>query len=304
MPRPLRFLPHTTLVWRDPSTVQIGVERAYVVLHEVSAFDERFVWAVAAGLGDGGVGAILAQIGGERGSADRLVARLEPALDPRPTEGQPALSVLLHGAGPIADDAGRLLQAEGVPVRLAADPLPARRAAAPGAPVLGLLVGGLALDPVTASSWVRDDLSHLLVRTGDRSVRIGPLVIPGRTACSRCLHLTAGDVDAAWPAIAGQLSGRPVVIPRPLVIRESATVAVRRLLDAASVISSRREADPDHAALVTRIDLESGAVTQGRSRPHPDCGCAALPGTCSADARLLGPARSDSTRDGDVLERG
>jgi bacteriocin biosynthesis cyclodehydratase domain-containing protein len=298
MPRPLRFRPHTALVWRDPSTVQIGVERAYVVLHAVSAFDEQFVWAIANGLGDGGVGAILAQIGGERAEADRLVARLEPALDPRPTHAVPAFSVLLHGVGPIADDVGRLLQAEGLSVRLAADP--AWRAPAPGSPLVGVLVGGLALDPVIASSWSRDDLPHLLVRTGDRSVRIGPLVIPGRSACSRCLHLAAGDVDRAWPAIAGQLSVRPVVSPRPLVVRESATTTVRRLIDSTAAIASPLRAEPDRVSRITRIDLETGSVTQGRARPHPDCGCAVLPGTCSADARLLGPARSGSTRDGGV----
>lgn len=304
MPRPLRFPPHTAVVWRDPATLQIGVERAYVVLHDVSAFDETFVWAVAHGLGDGGVDAILAQTGGDRVDAARLVALLEPALDRRPTHAPPGFAVLLAGGGPLADDIGRLLQSEGLPVHTAVDPAGPVRLDPRSPPAVGVLVGGPAPDPVTASDWMRGDLPHLLVRTGDRSVRIGPLVVPGLTACTRCLHLAAGDADSAWPAIAGQLSTRPVARPRPLVLREAAAAAVRRLLDSEPLVSGRGEADADSAGTVLRIDLETGRITTMSTRPHSDCGCAVLPGICSADARLLGPARSDSTTDGGVRARG
>jgi hypothetical protein len=80
--------------------------------------------------------------------------------------------------------------------------------------------------------------------------------------------------------------------------------SAQRLIDSTAAIASPSRADPDRVSLITRIDLETGSVTQGRARPHPDCGCAVLPGTCSADARLLGPARSGSTRDGGVPGRG
>lgn len=48
------------------------------------------------------------------------------------------------------------------------------------------------LDPM-----VRDGLPHLLVTLGDGGARLGPLVVPGRTACLRCLdaHHAATDPD-------------------------------------------------------------------------------------------------------------
>ena len=81
------------------------------------------------------------------------------------------------------------------------------------------------------SEWLRRDVPHVLVRVGDRSVRVGPVVVPGVTACARCLHLHDGDRDRAWPAIAGQLAARPVVAPPLLVLREAAVRTVRRVLE-------------------------------------------------------------------------
>src|ERR1700733_14635490 len=37
---------------------------------------------------------------------------------------------------------------------------------------------------------------------------VGPLVIPGRTACLRCLDLTRAERDPAWPLILAKLEGR------------------------------------------------------------------------------------------------
>lgn len=302
-PLPLRFAPAASVVWRDPTTLQIGVERVSVILHDVTATEESFVWAVAGGLGDGGVSAVLAHTGGDRLEAESLVDRLQPALEAPHDDRTAEVGVLLAGRGAVRDDIGRLLHAEGLSVVV---PDPDDPLAWNAGRAVGVLVGGLALDPGVSSAWTRHDLPHLLVRTGDRSVRVGPLVVPGVTACARCLHLEAGDADRAWPAIAGQLSIRPPHDPRPLVVREAALRAVRRLLSWASTpaVGERSgEASAAHVeglaadlGLVTRIDLRTGAVTTTSSRPHPDCGCAVLPGTCSADARLLGPDPSGSTR--------
>jgi hypothetical protein len=338
------------VVWRDPSSLQIGVEHVHAVVDRVTTGQAAFLAAVSAGRGDGGVAAVVAQVGCDPAEAAELVGALGSVvladaaaeLDPR---RRPV--VRLAGTGPLVDDVGRLLESASLGVVLE-DPESA--AAAPGSGSaadrrgragetssspstsprarraarrprsgregvhVGVLVGGLVPDPVVSAEWLRRDVPHLLVRVGDRSVRVGPVVVPGVTACARCLHLHDGDRDSAWPALAGQLVTLPVPPPPLLVARDAAVRTARRALQLARSTeaawasettaagdgdsSALREGDPDvpQPAEVVRIDLESLEVSSSVVRPHPDCGCGAPPGTGSAGARRPGPARSVPTR--------
>ncbi|WAC52840.1 hypothetical protein [Frigoribacterium sp. SL97] len=50
---PLVLDPRIPVVWRDPSTLQVGVDRPTLVLSPVSRLDERVVAALASGHGAG-----------------------------------------------------------------------------------------------------------------------------------------------------------------------------------------------------------------------------------------------------------
>jgi hypothetical protein len=353
-PSPLRLPSRAPVIWRDPSSLQIGVEHVHAVVDRVTTGQAAFLAAVSAGRGDGGVAAVVAQVGCDPAEAAELVGALGSVvladaaaeLDPR---RRPV--VRLAGTGPLVDEVGRLLESASLGVVLedresaAAAPGPrpaadrrgragetsssststsprARRAArrprsAREGVHVGVLVGGLVPDPVVSAEWLRRDVPHLVVRVGDRSVRVGPVVVPGVTACARCLHLHDGDRDSAWPALAGQLVTLPVPPPPLLVARDAAVRTARRALQLARSAeaawasettvagdgdssSSSREGDPDpdvpQPGEVVRIDLESLEVSSSVVRPHPDCGCGAPPGTGSAGARRPGPARSAPTR--------
>lgn len=49
---------------------------------------------------------------------------------------------------------------------------------------------------------------HLPARIRDGSGLIGPLVLPGRTVCLRCVDLTRCDWDPGWPYLAAQMVTR------------------------------------------------------------------------------------------------
>ncbi len=116
---------------------------------------------------------------------------------------------------------------------------------------------------VPARALMADDSAHLVVTSAGGTVTVGPLVLPGITACTVCeaLHRTEHDPD--WPAVAIQCAARR---PRP-----SALVA------------------PLAGALVAREAvalLQGGAARRWRAgqdgveplapvAPHPDCGCGA-----------------------------
>lgn len=307
---PLRLPARAPVVWRDPSSLQIGVEHVHVVVDRVTAGQAEFLAAVSAGHGAGGISAVVVQVGCDRSEALDLVRRLGPVLLSGPS-AQLALTprpvVRLAGRGALADEVGRLLESCGLGVLLEDGESAASAASTPGRgrvdgarQHVGVVVGGLALDPVVVSEWLRRDVPHVLVRVGDRSVRVGPVVVPGVTACARCLHLHDGDRDRAWPAVAGQLAALPVAAPPLLVLRDAAVRTVRRVLAATTSLAGGdgggRVGGSDPAEVV-RIDLDTYEVSSSVVRPHPDCGCGAPPGTGSVDARRPGPGRSAPTRD-------
>jgi hypothetical protein len=54
---------------------------------------------------------------------------------------------------------------------------------------------------------LRAGVPHLAAAASEAIGVVGPLVLPGRTACLRCLDLTRAERDPAWPLILAQLTG-------------------------------------------------------------------------------------------------
>ena len=120
----------------------------------------------------------------------------------------------------------------------------------------------------------RTGVAHLLVSVQETTGTVGPFVLPGRSACWRCLDLHRADRDPAWPQVAAQLATTgPGGSPRPpacdvalaTLVAAEAALHVLALLDRAATPPSVG------GTLETRLpDL----VTRRRSwEPHPGCGC-------------------------------
>jgi hypothetical protein len=139
----------------------------------------------------------------------------------------------------------------------------------PERPDLAILVGRHSLE--LRAALMRSQVPHLAASADEAIGVVGPLVLPGRSACLNCLDLTRADRDPAWPLILAQLTGRgpdPLACDAPL----AAAVAAQAAAQALAFI--------DRAAA-------SGAVTDGtlelvlpgwqwrrRTWPrHTDCSC-------------------------------
>jgi bacteriocin biosynthesis cyclodehydratase domain-containing protein len=104
---------------------------------------------------------------------------------------------------------------------------------------------------------------------------VGPLVVPGRTACLRCLDLTRAERDAAWPRLAAQLAVRRERQADPCDVVLAALVAAQAAAQALSFL--------DRAAVGGTLPATANGTLEVAMRdwrwrrrswsPHPACGC-------------------------------
>jgi hypothetical protein len=258
----LKLADGVPLVWRTPTSVQLGVDSPIVIVDDVTAGVERMLAALRAGISPSGWQMLARDAGLPQAEAAALLDRLEPALHAdRPVASD---RVLVSGAGPLALAVAGLLRDAGALASDARAPDPQKH------PALAVLVADWVLGPDDAATWLRRDVPHLPVVAGDRSVTVGPFVEPGRSPCVYCVQLARADADPAWPAVAAQLWGRPGPRMSQLTVTSAAAFTARVVLD-------RMREGPSGLARGWRLADGGGAVSAWTARTHPRCSCAAPP---------------------------
>jgi hypothetical protein len=113
-------------------------------------------------------------------------------------------------------------------------------------------------------------IPHLAARVVELTGIVGPLVVPGRTSCLRCLELHRGDRDPAWPRIAAQAAHRGSVVAACDVTLATHVAA----LAAQQVLASLDGFSPATVDGTVEVSLPYGLPRRRSWRPHPACGCA------------------------------
>jgi len=133
------------------------------------------------------------------------------------------------------------------------------------------------VDPSWADELVSDGVVHLSSSVAGTAATIGPLVVPGASACLHCLDLNRRDRDPGWPhvvAASSQAARR--------LRRDGPAVSVA-LSSAAAAITAQQVLEyldgyPStalttwNAVLLCR--LPGPTLTRGSVGRHPQCGCA------------------------------
>jgi bacteriocin biosynthesis cyclodehydratase domain-containing protein len=135
-----------------------------------------------------------------------------------------------------------------------------------------LLIGSADPDRSLVDDWLRADLPHVFLTATEGMLRVGPFVVPGRTACLRCIDAHHTEHDPRRALVLQQYAeatqprdGLPEPVPADLL--DLAVGYVVR--DLVNWIDGHR---PATWSATVRIDgqLELARTPWPR---HPGCGC-------------------------------
>lgn len=140
---------------------------------------------------------------------------------------------------------------------------------------VGLLVGVGEPHREYVDTWQRDGTPHLVLRLTEGRVVIGPFVLPGSTACLRCVDAHHTDLDPAWPLLVEQYATatarpRDDTLPEPVdapLATLGAAWAVRELM---SHLEGRT---PATASTTITLDAHLTSLESQTWARHPGCGC-------------------------------
>lgn len=237
----MRLLPGLHVVRRDHRLLQVGVDPPRRAVLPDDPDVRRLLADLAAGRP-----AEPATPAGRRALADLAAAGLlgEPS--------ERAGSVALSGSGAAGDAAARLLREAGCELD-------------PAGPVALLVVAGEVPRP-DVDAEVRAGRPHLPVGAGPHGWTVGPFVVPGRTACLRCVDAHRAEHDPRRALVVEQLAGRQAAPPDPTLAALAAAWAVR---DALTFLGGGEPATWS-ATVEIGQDLPPRRRTWAR---HPHCGC-------------------------------
>lgn len=180
---------------------------------------------------------------------------------PTPAAQRPASAAQTRAPGPTAKQR---------PAAAKQRPAAAARRAGPGPrPDLAVLTDGYPAE--LPAELVASGVLHLAVSAREAIGVVGPLVVPGQSACLGCVELARSDRDPAWPLILAQLAG---LAAQPVACAATLTAAVAAQA-VSQLLSCLDLAQP--AAAVTNATLElvsPGWQWRRRSWPrHGQCRC-------------------------------
>jgi len=145
------------------------------------------------------------------------------------------------------------------------------RRTAPGArrPDLAVLADGY--PPELPRTLVNGNVAHLTAAASEAIGTVGPLVIPGQTACLSCVDMARTDRDPAWPLILAQASGQA---PHPAACAAALAAAVAAQATA-QVLAFLDRAAAARAAINGTLELVLPDWQWRRHSwaPHPQCRC-------------------------------
>lgn len=169
-----------------------------------------------------------------------------------------------------------------------------------GEPGLSLVVltprdglGAYAPDPVLSEPLMTAGIPHLYAGVIEGTGVVGPLVLPGGSACARCDELRRTDAEPAWPRLLAQWrSGRA---SRTVPACDAALAAMVAGQAAVQALAFLDGALPPCAGARLEFALPCAELRTTAIAPHPECGCGAADTSGTAGASDPRPRHATMT---------
>jgi bacteriocin biosynthesis cyclodehydratase domain-containing protein len=144
-----------------------------------------------------------------------------------------------------------------------------------GAPSGAVLVGVGEPERELLDGWTRAGTPYLLVRLTERRAVLGPFVVPGRTACLRCIDAHRTDADRAWPLLVRQYAAaasrdRADGAVEPVDPALAAMALAWAARDLSSYVEGRR---PSTWSATITVEPDLSELESRTWLRHPACGC-------------------------------
>ncbi|WP_406061951.1 TOMM precursor leader peptide-binding protein [Streptomyces sp. NBC_01077] len=149
-------------------------------------------------------------------------------------------------------------------------------------------LGAYVPDPLPAGRWVATGTPHLYAGVLEATGIVGPLVLPGGTACAGCLQEERTDREPEWPRLLAQWrSGAP----HPLPACDLGLATAVAGLAAAHALAFLDGDLPASTGTRWEASLPLLEWRAERLRPHPACPCGAARGGEGERASAAGGAQ-------------
>lgn len=142
--------------------------------------------------------------------------------------------------------------------------------------------------PAEAEDWVGTGTPHLYTGVVEATGVVGPMVLPGCTACAGCLERGRADLDPGRPRLLAQWrSGRRRTVTACDVSLATAVAG----LAACHTLSFLDGGMPASAGARWEVSLPQLTWRSERITPHLECPCSAAGQTERGHTSVVGPAR-------------
>jgi hypothetical protein len=123
------------------------------------------------------------------------------------------------------------------------------------------------------AALIRRGVPHLAASASEAIGVVGPLVLPGRSACLRCLDLARTERDPAWPLILAQLAGQAATEPPACDTVLATMVAAQAAAQALAFLDQGAAASAPVTNGTLELVLPGWQWRRRTWHPHSQCNC-------------------------------
>ena len=143
---------------------------------------------------------------------------------------------------------------------------------------LAIVVAHDAVGAETAARFMSTDRPHLFVLVREQDGTVGPLVLPGETACAECVERHRSAHDPQWLEVRGQLAAECGPSrerrPQPQLLEGAAlSTALAGTAAAQALLFLDGVNQPSTWSSVMTFHADNGRWSREEFPAHPDCGC-------------------------------